>query len=63
VNDTPIRKPSWEIRRQLGAGRYTTYAHGYWSDPFVVVVLGKVIFGKRALRRRWAAHNQDTKRP
>ena len=48
------KKPDWEIRREIGPGHYRTYAHGYWRRPFVLCVLGRVIIGKRGLRRSWA---------
>ena len=58
MSDVPIRTPSWEIRRTIRRGDlrgcHRTYAHGYWRDPFVVVVLGRVLIGKRALAKRWA---------
>jgi len=53
MSDVPMRTPSWEIRREIGVGHFRTYAHGYWRNPFVVVLLGQVLIGKRALRRNW----------
>lgn len=52
-SDVALRAPSWEIRREYAPGYFRTYAHGYWRDPFVIVVLGRVLIGKRALRKRW----------
>lgn len=54
MSEAGLQKPDWEIRRELAPGYFRTYAHGYWRDPFVVVVLGRVLIGKRALRRKWA---------
>lgn len=53
MSDVPIRRPSWELRREIGPGHFRTYAHGYWRDPFVICVLGRTLIGKRALRKRW----------
>ena len=69
--DTPMRTPDWELRRELRPGTFRTYAHGYWRDPFVVVVWGRVLIGKRGLRRNWAEYRArralagggDTKEP
>lgn len=44
--------PSWEIRREVRPGSCLTYAHGSWR-PLIVVILGHVVYGRRALRRAW----------
>lgn len=49
------RPHDWQIAREGPVGTFRVYACGYWRDPFVLVVLGHVLIGKRALRRRWAA--------
>ena len=50
-SERAYRTPDWEIRRQLGPGHFRTYAHGYWRNPFVVSVLGRVLIGKRGIRK------------
>lgn len=49
------RPHDWQIAREGPVGTFRVFACGYWRDPFVVVVMGRVIIGKRALRRRWQA--------
>lgn len=51
-DDRPIRHPDIEIKRQIKTGYYRVYGHLYWR-PFIVVVLGHVIIGRRRLRREW----------
>ena len=53
MSEQAYKTPDWEIRREIRSGTFRTYAHGYWRDPFVVCVLGRVLIGKRALRRKW----------
>lgn len=54
--DFAARKPDIEIRRRVGSGAYRVYAHLYWR-PFMLVVAGHVLFGRRRLRRSWARHD------
>jgi hypothetical protein len=44
-----MRKPDVEFRRKIGSAAYRTYGHIYWR-PLIVVVLGKVLIGRRHLR-------------
>lgn len=59
MSDQAYKTPDWEIRRELHPGTFRTYAHGYWRDPFVVCVFGRVLIGKRGLRRKWADSQED----
>lgn len=51
--DIAVNTPDWEIKREIGPGYFRTYAHGYWK-PLILVVLGRVVIGRRTLRRMWA---------
>jgi hypothetical protein len=46
------RKPDIEFRRRIGSGAYRTYGHIYWR-PLMLVVLGRVLLGRKRLRRSW----------
>lgn len=47
------RTPDWEIKREVSPGYFRVYAHGYWRRPFVVCVLGRVLVGRRGIRKAW----------
>lgn len=59
MSDHAVKRPDWEIKREIRPGYFRTYAHGYWRDPFVICVLGRTIIGKRALRKRWAERSGE----
>lgn len=54
ARDAAVNPPDWEIKRKLGPGCFRTYAHGYWR-PLIVVLLGRVVIGRRTLRRMWGS--------
>ena len=50
-SERAYRTPDWEIRREFAPGSFRIYAHGYWRKPFVVSVLGRVLIGRRGIRK------------
>lgn len=43
-----VNKPDIEFRRNMKGGFIRSYGHIYFS-PFIVVILGKVLIGKKHL--------------